>query len=89
VIGLHVEITHPGRSRPGRRRISLLLFMLSTQILPVNWVGVCLIVGGLVMFLLESRDGHGGRSPRGIVWVVGSMILSRRPDLPGSAPPAC
>src|SRR5206468_6271226 len=40
VIGIYVEITHPGMIAPGVvGGVSLLLFMLSTQILPVNWVG--------------------------------------------------
>jgi membrane-bound serine protease (ClpP class) len=87
VIGVYVEITHPGLIAPGVvGGISLLLFMLSTQILPVNWVGVCLIVGGLVMFLLELKVmSHGVLSAGGIVClVVGGMILFHdAPDVPG------
>ena len=87
VIGVYVEITHPGLIAPGVvGGVSLLLFMLSTQILPVNWVGVCLIVGGLVMFLLEIKVGsHGVLTAGGVVClVVGGMILFHdAPDLPG------
>jgi membrane-bound serine protease (ClpP class) len=87
VIGVYVEITHPGMIAPGVvGGIGLLLFMLSTQILPVNWVGVCLIVAGLVMFLLELKVmSHGALTVGGIVClVVGSMILFHdAPDFPG------
>lgn len=87
VIGLYVEFTHPGMIAPGVvGGIGLLLFMLSTQILPVNWVGVCLVVGGLLMFLLELKVmSHGTLTAGGIVClVVGSMILFHdAPDFPG------
>ena len=87
VIGVYVEITHPGLIAPGVvGGVSLLLFMLSTQILPVNWVGVCLIVGGLLMFLLELKvASHGALTAGGIVClVVGGMILFHdAPDFPG------
>jgi membrane-bound serine protease (ClpP class) len=66
--------------------VSLLLFMLSTQVLPVNWAGVCLIVGGLLMFLLELKvASHGALTAGGIVCLlVGGMILFHdAPDLPG------
>jgi membrane-bound serine protease (ClpP class) len=87
VVGAYVEITHPGLIAPGViAGISLLLFMLSTQILPINWVGVCLIVAGLVMFLLELKvASHGALTAGGIVsLVVGGMILFHgAPDFPG------
>ena len=87
VIGVYVEITHPGLIAPGVvGGVSLLLFMLSTQILPVNWVGVCLIVGGLLMFLLELKvASHGALTAGGIVClVVGGLILFHdAPDFPG------
>jgi membrane-bound serine protease (ClpP class) len=87
VIGVYVEITHPGAIAPGVvGGVSLLLFMLSTQVLPINWVGVCLIVGGLVMFLLELKvASHGALTAGGIVClVVGGLILFHgAPDFPG------
>jgi len=89
VLGLYVEITHPGLVAPGLvGGVCLLLFMLSTQILPVNWVGVLLIVLGLVMFLLEIKIvSHGALTAGGIAClVVGGMLLYRgAPDFPGLA----
>ncbi|HYV86603.1 MAG TPA: nodulation protein NfeD [Patescibacteria group bacterium] len=87
VLGLYVEFTHPGLIGPGvAGGVALLLFMLSTQILPINWVGVGLIVLGLVMFLLELKVvSHGALTAGGIVClIVGGMILFHdAPDLPG------
>jgi membrane-bound serine protease (ClpP class) len=87
VLGIYVEITHPGAIAPGLvGGASLLLFMLSTQILPVNWVGVALIVLGLVMFLLEIKVvSHGALTAGGVAClVVGGMLLFRdAPDMPG------
>jgi membrane-bound serine protease (ClpP class) len=87
MLGLYVEFTHPGLIGPGvAGGVALLLFMLSTQILPINWVGVCLIVLGLVMFLLELKVvSHGALTAGGIAsLVVGGMILFHdAPDLPG------
>jgi len=89
MLGLYVEITHPGLVAPGLiGGVSLLLFMLSTQILPVNWVGVLLIVLGLLMFLLEIKIvSHGALTAGGIAClVVGGMMLYRgAPEFPGLA----
>jgi len=89
VLGLYVEITHPGLVAPGLvGGVCLLLFMLSTQVLPVNWVGVGLIVLGLLMFLLEIKIvSHGALTAGGIAClVVGGMLLYRgAPEFPGLA----
>jgi membrane-bound serine protease (ClpP class) len=89
MLGLYVEITHPGLVAPGLiGGVALLLFMLSTQYLPVNWVGVGLIVLGLLMFLLEIKVvSHGALTLGGIAClVVGGMLLYRgAPDMPGLA----
>jgi len=87
MLGLYVEFTHPGLIAPGLvGGVCLLLFMLATQILPINWVGVALVVLGLVMFVLEIKIiSHGALTAGGIAClIVGSLLLFRNvPDLPG------
>jgi len=87
MVGLYVEFTHPGLIAPGLvGGVCLLLFMLSTQILPINWVGVALVVLGLVMFVLEIKVvSHGALTAGGIAClIVGSLLLFRNaPELPG------
>jgi membrane-bound serine protease (ClpP class) len=87
VLGLYVEFTHPGMIAPGLvGGVCLLLFMMSTQTLPVSWVGVGLVVLGLVMFVLEIKvASHGALTAGGIAsLIVGSMLLFRgASDLPG------
>jgi membrane-bound serine protease (ClpP class) len=87
MLGLYVEFTHPGLIAPGLiGGVCLLLFMLSTQILPINWVGVALVVLGLVMFALEIKIvSHGALTAGGIACLIlGSLLLFRSaPDLPG------
>jgi len=87
MLGLYVEITHPGLVAPGLiGGVCLLLFMLSTQILPVNWVGLGLIVLGVLMFLLEIKIvSYGALTAGGIACLlVGGMLLHRgMPGMPG------
>jgi membrane-bound serine protease (ClpP class) len=82
IIGLYVEFTHPGLIAPGLiGGVCLLLFALATQMLPVNWVGVALIVLGIVMFLLELKvPSYGLLTLGGILCLVlGSLMLFRAP----------
>jgi membrane-bound serine protease (ClpP class) len=82
IIGLYVEFTHPGLIAPGLvGGVCLLLFALSTQMLPVNWVGVALVVLGIVMFLLELKvPSYGLLTLGGILCLVlGSLMLFRLP----------
>ena len=64
-LGLTVEMWNPGAVFPGVvGGISLLLAFFAFQVLPVNSVGILLILFGL--FLLIARDqGHQFRPPRG------------------------
>jgi membrane-bound serine protease (ClpP class) len=87
MLGIYVEITHPGLVAPGLiGGVCLLLFMLSTQTMPVNWVGLGLIVLGILMFLLEIKIvSYGALTAGGIAClVVGGMLLHRgMPGMPG------
>jgi membrane-bound serine protease (ClpP class) len=89
ILGLYIEFTHPGLIAPGLiGGICLLLFALSTQVLPVNWVGIALVVLGLVMFVLELQiPSYGFLTLGGIgCLILGSMLLFRSaPEMPGMA----
>ncbi|HKB07307.1 MAG TPA: nodulation protein NfeD [Candidatus Polarisedimenticolia bacterium] len=86
VVGLYIEFTHPGMIAPGViGAISLLLFALVSQILPVNWGGVALVVTGLVMFLLELKVPSYGTLTIGgmICLVLGALMLFKsEPGMP-------
>ena len=87
VVGLYVEFTHPGLIAPGViGGICLLLFALASQILPINWVGVALVVFGIVLFLLELKvPSYGILTAGGIACLVlGALMLFRAPrGVPG------
>lgn len=87
VVGLYVEFTHPGLIAPGLiGGVCLLLFALASRILPINWVGVGLILLGIVMFLLEIKIASYGMLTIGGIacLILGSLMLFRPSD--GGAP---
>jgi len=86
MLGIYVEITHPGAVLPGVVGvIAILLGLYSTSVLPVNITGVALIIVGLALFLLEVKVASYGLLTVGglISFVLGSMMLfdSPVPDL--------
>jgi membrane-bound serine protease (ClpP class) len=87
MLGLYVEFTHPGLIAPGViGGICLLLFALSTTALPINWVGVALIVLGLVLFILEIKVTSYGMLTLGGIGclVLGAVILFKDAEgIPG------
>jgi membrane-bound serine protease (ClpP class) len=87
MLGLYVEFTHPGLIAPGViGGICLLLFALSTTALPINWVGVALIILGLVLFVLEIKvTSYGMLTVGGIgCLVLGAVILFKDAEgIPG------
>jgi membrane-bound serine protease (ClpP class) len=87
LVGIYVEVTHPGLIAPGLGgALCLLLFLLSTPILPVNWVGVGLIALGVLMFVLELKVmSHGALTAGGILCLVigGMLLFPAAPDVPG------
>ena len=89
LLGLYIEFTHPGMIAPGLiGAVCLLLFAFATQTLPVNWVGLALVVLGIVMFILEIKVvSYGFLALGGIAClIVGSLILFKDvPDIPGMA----
>ncbi len=56
VLGIYVEFTHPGLILPGVvGALSLILFAISTQILPLNLLGLLLIGLGIGLLVLEIK----------------------------------
>jgi len=76
--GLWIEFTHPGVVLPGLvGALSLLLFLLAGQVLPVSAIGVLLILLAVVMFVLEIKViSHGMLTLGGVICLVlGSSLL--------------
>jgi len=82
LLGLYFEFAHPGAILPGvLGGISLLLAVFAFQILPINYVGLLLIVLAVILFILEVKvHSYGMLSVGGIVsMVIGSMMLIASP----------
>lgn len=86
MLGLTIELWSPGAILPGVvGGVSLLLAFFALQLLPINFVGLLLILLGLVLFALEVNVvSYGLLAGGGLVSLLfGSMILmdSRAPEL--------
>lgn len=82
LIGLYIEFTHPGGVIPGiLGGISLLLAFLAFQVLPINYVGLLLILLSIGFFIAEIKvQGFGMLGVGGIVsFVLGSVMLIKSP----------
>jgi membrane-bound serine protease (ClpP class) len=82
LIGLYIEFTHPGGVIPGiLGGISLLLAFLAFQVLPINYVGLLLILLSIGFFVAEIKvQGFGVLGIGGIVsFVLGSIMLIQSP----------
>jgi membrane-bound serine protease (ClpP class) len=76
--GLGAEISHPGMILPGIVGVvCLVLFLFASQIIPVNWAGVLLILLAIGMFILEVKlASYGVLTVGGIVaMILGAMML--------------
>ena len=79
LLGIYFELQHPGVIAPGVVGvISLLSAIYAFQILPVNYIGVLLIITGIVMFILEVKvPGFGVLTSGGIIaLLLGSFMLT-------------
>jgi len=82
LLGLYFEFSNPGAILPGvLGAISLLLAIFSFQILPINYVGLILILLSIGLFILEVKiQSYGILSIGGITaMVIGSMMLINSP----------
>ena len=82
VLGLYAEFSHPGLILPGAIGvISLVLMLVAIQVLPVNAIGVLLILLAIGLFILEAKyTSHGLLGIGGaVVMIVGALFLIRSP----------
>lgn len=82
IAGLYIEFTHPGIIIPGViGGISLLLAFFAFQILPINYIGLMLIILSAGFFIAEVKiQGFGVFGIGGIIsFGLGSVILINSP----------
>lgn len=82
LMGLYLEFTHPGLIVPGvLGGISLLLAFLAFQVLPINYIGLLLIILSIGFFIAEIKiQGFGMFGIGGIIsFVLGSIMLIDAP----------
>src|SRR5207249_204472 len=77
LLGLYVEITHPGLILPGViGGISLILALFAFNMLPVNWAGAALIFLAIILFVLEATvTTHGILAIGGILAMIGGGLM--------------
>jgi membrane-bound serine protease (ClpP class) len=82
LLGLYFEFSHPGAILPGvLGGISLLLAVFAFQILPINYVGLGLIILAIILFILEIKvQSLGMLAVGGIAaMIIGSLMLIKAP----------
>lgn len=82
VLGIYVEFTHPGLILPGvAGAIAALVGLSALSILPINWMGVTLLVLAVVFFVLEANfASHGILGSGGAVaMALGAVLLVDSP----------
>jgi membrane-bound serine protease (ClpP class) len=80
--GLGAEISHPGLVFPGvLGALCLILFLFASQIIPVNWAGVLLVVLALGLFIAEVKVASYGLLTLGglVAMILGAMMLVDSP----------
>jgi len=82
VLGMYIEFTHPGLIFPGvMGAILALLGLSSLTILPINWVGVALLLLAVVLFVLEAKYTSHGILGIGatLSMILGAILLINGP----------
>ena len=85
IAGIGMELKNPGMIVPGTvGGISLVLFLLGIRIIPINALGLVLVILAFVLFILELKiQSFGLLTAGGIVsFFIGATILFDSP-LPG------
>jgi len=83
ILGIFFEISQPGVILPGAiGSLALLLAFLGFQTLPVNYIGVLLILLAIILFILEIKVVSYGMLTVGglIALTFGSLILVDSPE---------
>jgi membrane-bound serine protease (ClpP class) len=85
VLGLYVEFSHPGLVLPGVVGVlSLLLALYATTVLPVNVVGVLLLLAAAALFVLEATlSSYGVLGVGGAVALVLGSLMLFEGEMPG------
>jgi membrane-bound serine protease (ClpP class) len=81
-LGIYVEFSSPGLIAPGvAGAIALLLGLSALSVLPINWVGVALLVLAVTLFVLEAKfASHGILGAGGAVaMMLGALLLVEGP----------
>lgn len=81
-LGLYIEFSSPGLIVPGvAGGILLLLGLSALSVLPINWIGVALLVLSIVLFVLEAHFASGGVLGIGgaVSMVLGALLLVQGP----------
>jgi membrane-bound serine protease (ClpP class) len=81
-LGIYVEFSNPGLIFPGVAGAILALLALSAlSILPINWVGVALLLLAVALFVLEAKfTSHGVLGIGGTLsMVLGAVLLINGP----------
>lgn len=82
MLGIYFELSHPGAIFPGVvGGVSILLALFALSVLPVNYVGVLLIVIAIGFFIAEVKvASYGLLAVAGIIsFVLGSLMLIDSP----------
>ncbi len=82
LLGLYLEFTNPGLIFPGLMGgVCLFLAMVAFNILPVNFIGVALIIAAITLFVIEAKvASYGVLAALGVAaMVLGSLILINSP----------
>ena len=80
--GLGAEISHPGLIFPGVLGVlCLILFLFASQIIPVNWAGVLLVLLAIGLFAAEVKVQSFGLLTIGglVAMILGAMMLVDSP----------
>lgn len=80
--GIGAELSHPGALFPGIvGALCLILFLFATQVIPINWAGVLLILLGVALFVAEVKvTSYGLLTVGGLTaMILGAMMLVDAP----------